>query len=162
MADDPSRPCKRARDERFCQLVAEGHNYIDAWIKSAPGPKKPASTPGRRVSAHKCAQRNLDRIAWLKRQRAKASQSPQEDVTAASLTELMREVMETLTAAVAHASAAGEQALATQIRKLINTHAGRSYRLTEKTGAVADETPDVPVGTYLRRLRLCECNEPHR
>lgn len=152
-----SEPCTRQRDERFCQLVADGRNYIDAWVESASGPNKPAPTPGRRVSAHKCAQRNLDRIAWLKRERAKTSQSPLEDVTAASLAELMREVMETLTGAVGHASAAGEHALATQIRKLINTHAGRSYRLTENTGAVDRETSDPPVETYLRRLPNCEC-----
>lgn len=152
-----SKPCTRQRDERFCQFVAEGRNYIDAWVKSAPGSKKPTATPGRRVSAHKCAQRNLDRIAFLKRERAKTSPSQLENVTVASLAELMQEVMTTLISAVEAAQRAGEQALATQIRKLINTHAGRSYRLTENTGAVEWETSDVPVENYLHRLPRCEC-----
>jgi hypothetical protein len=60
---------------------------------------------------------------------------------------------------VGHASAAGEQALATQIRKLINTHAGRSHRLVENVGAVPDEVPDVPVECYLRRLHPCNCGK---
>lgn len=153
-----SEPCARQRDERFCQLVADEWTYIDAWVESAPGANKPAPTPGRRVSASKAAARCLDRIAWLKRERAKASaHNQQEAVTAASLAELMQEVMETLTGAVGHASNVGEQALATQIRKLISTHAGRSYRLTESTGSIPDDTPDVPVENYLRRLSYCEC-----
>jgi len=158
VSETGSEPCTRQRDDRFCQLVADGRTYIEAWCESAPGSENPPPTPGRRVSAHRCAQRNLDRIAFIKRERSKESvQSPKEDITAASLASLMQEVMETLTSAVALASAAGEQALATQIRKLINTHAGRSYRLTESTGDAPNDTPDVPVMDYLRRLRPCEC-----
>lgn len=169
-----SSTCKRPRDERFCQILAQsardGHQMtlIQAWCESSVGYPKPEPTPGLRVSASKAHKRLAGRVAFLKAQyteqrasTADAASNKTEKVTAKSLSILMQTVTISLVAAADCAAQHGANNIARQLRKTIVTHSGRVGRASARAPAPAIEADAGEVEKLASNITLnmsyCSC-----
>lgn len=168
-----STVCKRPRDERFCQILAQSARdgdqmtLIQAWCMSATDYPKPQPTPGLRVSASKAHKRLAGRVAHLKAEHAEqrastANAVPTNDkVTTQTIQNLMQTVTESLVQAANAASAHGANNIARQIRKTIVTHSGRISRVSGRIDAPTTEINEDEVEKLASNITLnvgyCSC-----
>lgn len=173
MTVEGSAPCKRPRDERYCQILAQsardGHQMtlVQAWCESAENYPKPQPSLGLRVSASKAHKRVAARVAFLKSQyaaqrtTADAVSTVPEKVTAKTIQNLMTTVTESLMLAASAASAHGANNIARQIRKSVVTHCGRIGRSSGRIDAPAGETNAGEVEKLATNIALnlsyCSC-----
>ena len=173
MTVDDTAPCKRPRDERFCQILSQsardGHQMtlVQAWCDSAEGYPKPEPSPGLRVSSSKAHKRLAGRVAYLKaeyatkRPTADAVPTDSNKVTAQTIQNLMTTVTESLMKAASAASAHGANNIACQIRKTIVTHSGRINRVSGRVDAPLTEPDNGIVEKLASNIALnlgyCSC-----
>lgn len=157
-AEPGSTPIKKARDERFAQLLAEadgGLSLVEAWCRSDSAEVKAVVTPGRRVSASKARKRVAARVAYIKRQNASGASTT--TLTAARLSLLMADITSALVTAAKSAQAAGADNIAQQLRKCITVHAGRSERVEHRSPAPEENQDAIDVDSIARRFYPCLC-----
>ncbi len=163
MTDASGSSPLREKYEIFAQRCAMGGETLaDSWIEATLAVGRPApQRNSAQVSASRARKRDdvSARIEFIRRERVAARDAERLPVTRTALIELAEETQRTLLQAAQTASAIGNEALASKLRKLTSGAASRFLRLQKKTGMADAELAreDGPDGATLLNRLLCDC-----
>lgn len=172
MSVEGSEKLPRAREERFCQILAQSARdgqqmtLVAAWIESADGHVKPTPSPGLRVSSSKVMARPRvqSRLAFLKAQNAakpNVGSVSADKVSAQSIATLMNDTSESLLNAAKAAKAHGANNIARLLMKGLTVHVGRVARVSGRVEAPTIEADDDEVAAMASRIlqtfQYCTC-----
>ena len=143
-------PLENKRWEQFCRALSRAAppTLVDAYFEATKAVgRRPPRRNTARVAASKLSRKQIidERIAYLRQERLKGSEKPQEALNERRIQELLHACSETLVNAARAADAAGlGAAQVSAIRKSIVVHEGRrtrSQKYIEDISQPIDEFP---------------------